>query len=61
MLIITYISLSIIISILTLVVAKNFLRIVLDEKTGTQKIHKKLPSDQVFFHCFNNINCKCID
>ena len=41
MLIITYISLSIIISILTLVVAKNFLRIGLDEQTGTQKTHKK--------------------
>ena len=35
------ISLSIIISILTLIIAKNFLGIGLDEKIGTQKIHKK--------------------
>tara|TARA_B100001248_G_C27381136_1_gene457006 strand:- start:1041 stop:2075 length:1035 start_codon:yes stop_codon:yes gene_type:complete len=41
MLIITNISLSIIISILTLLVAKNFFLIGLDEKIGTQKIHKK--------------------
>ena len=38
---ITYISLSIIISILTLIIAKNFLVIGLDEKIDTQKIHKK--------------------
>lgn len=38
---IIYISLSIIISILTLIIAKNFLGIGLDEKIGTQKIHKK--------------------
>lgn len=41
MLIITNISLSIIISILILKIAKNFLVIGLDEKIGTQKIHKK--------------------
>ena len=41
MLIITNISLSIIISILTLLVAKNFFLFGLDEKIGTQKIHKK--------------------
>ena len=41
MLIITNISLSVIISILTLKIAKNFLEIGLDEKIGTQKIHKK--------------------